>query len=181
MKKTFRITSVPGGSIVSRPGILALVLLCVLWITPLHAQVPLVQSIQTDLTPPGNVTITGTNLASSPAPTVRFGNVNLSVTTANASQIIATFPAAMPIAKLAPGTYELRLTLTKLGVPIPLFLEVALGAVGPAGPPGASGAPGAPGLPGAPGAPGTPGAPGPPGPAGSGGQVIFDFTGAVEH
>lgn len=139
--------------------------------SPLQAQIPLVQKIETNTTPPGTLTISGTNLNSTPAPTVRLGSVDLVVTSASSSQILATFPAANPIGSFLPAIYELRLTITKYGVPIPLFLEVAIGVMGPQGPQGPAGPPGPQGAQGPPGPQGNPGATGPAGPQGPKGDT----------
>src|SRR5688572_30105973 len=134
--------------------------------SPLHAQIPLVQKVETSSTPPGAVTISGTNLNSTPAPTVRLGAVDLTVTSASASQIVATFPAGTPIGSFSPATYELRLTITRFGLPIPFFLELAIGAVGPQGPQGLTGPAGPAGPQGTQGAQGPQGFAGAVGPAG---------------
>ena len=148
-------------------------ILFALSITPLVAQqAPSVQSVQPDFTAPGKLTIMGANLLSPTAPTIQFGSVTLIVTSATASQIVAVFPTANPIGGFTPGTYELRLTVSKTV----LSLEVALGNVGPIGPQGPAGPQGPKGDMGVTGAVGPQGPKGDTGPTGPAGPLNPNVT-----
>jgi Protein of unknown function (DUF1566)/Collagen triple helix repeat (20 copies)/IPT/TIG domain len=87
------------------------------------------------------LTVSGVNFGSNP--TVTLGTTPLTVLSATSTQIVATFPVAMPPSAFAPGDYFLRLAFTNQLFAI---FAVTLGATGPIGPQGPQGLQGLQGL-----------------------------------
>ncbi len=152
------------------------------------AALPVIQSTSVDMAR-GAIVITGLSFGSKP--TVMLGASRFPTLLASGTQVVAGFPADMPLSSFTPGTYFLVMTYTNQlpsvftvtvgasGSPGPMGpagpagaagptgpsgVTVPAGAVGPAGPPGQAGASGPQGPKGDPGAPGPVGPQGPPGP-----------------
>ncbi|MBI4481150.1 MAG: IPT/TIG domain-containing protein [Acidobacteria bacterium] len=117
----------------------ATMLFVVVLLAPAHGQVPPAQQVIASATlnfANNTITISGSNFK--PDPVVRFGTVDLLVSSSNPSQIVAAFPAGSPASSLSPGTYLLSVRGRQVGAAATTF-EVTIGAVGPVGPQGPPG------------------------------------------
>lgn len=154
------------------------------------AAIPVIQSTSVDATR-GVIVINGQGLGSSPM--VMLGASRFPTVSASGTQIVAGFPAGMPISSFTPGTYFLVLTYANQ---LPSVFTLSLGTggspgpmgpAGPAGPQGQAGVAGPQGPRGEAGAAGVAGPQGAQGPAGSAtafagftcpdGQFVKGFTG----
>ena len=137
-------------------AVLAALGLLLIGSTPANA-LAIIDSAAVDYTAK-TLTIAGSGFGA--APKVTVGTVNLTVSSASATKIVAAFPAASPPSGFTPGSYLLTITFNS---GIPAVSVVGLGAVGPAGPMGPAGPQGPAGPKGATGSQGPAGATGPAG------------------